>query len=93
MGYIGRPGIGLVMIRQINSPYHTKINKYIASISVYTLIPLSVTVALATGAVLSTCLTPTLKVVDVSIFPFISLTTLFCTFFLSQNKSGEEFHI
>ena len=47
MGYIGRPGIGLVRICQINLPYHTNINKSISSISVDNLIPLVGMVALA----------------------------------------------
>ena len=48
MGYNGRPGIGLVRIRQINSPYHTKINNYITSSSLDTIISLAVKVAIAT---------------------------------------------
>ena len=48
----GRPGIGLVRIRQINSPYHTNINKSITISSVYTIIPLAGKVALATWAII-----------------------------------------
>ena len=43
-----RPGIGLVRIRQINSPYHTNVSKSIPSSSVDTQIPLAGNVALAT---------------------------------------------
>ena len=42
------PGLGLARIWQINSPYHTNINRYITSSSVDTLIPSSGKVALAT---------------------------------------------
>ena len=49
MGYSDRPGIGLVRIRKINSPYHTNINKSIPSSSVYTLTPLAGKVELATS--------------------------------------------
>ena len=48
MGYNGRPGIGLVRIWQIISPYHTNIDKSIASSSEYTLIHFEGKVALAT---------------------------------------------
>ena len=48
LGYSGRPGIGLERIRQINLPYHTKLNKSIRSGSVDTQIPLAGKVALAT---------------------------------------------
>ena len=48
LGYSGRPGIGLVRIRQINSPYHTNFSKSIPSSSVDTQIPLAGKVALAT---------------------------------------------
>ena len=48
MGYSERPGIGLVRIRKINSPYHTSISKSITSSSVDTLITLAGKVALAT---------------------------------------------
>ena len=41
-------GVGLVRIRQINSPYHTTIGKSITSIIVDTIIPLAVKVHLAT---------------------------------------------
>ena len=44
----GRPGIGLVRIPQINSPYHTNFIKSITSSSVDTRIPLAGKVALAT---------------------------------------------
>ena len=50
MGYSGRPGIGLVRIRKINSAYHTNIDKSIASSSVDTLIPLGGKLALATSS-------------------------------------------
>ena len=43
-----RPVIGLVRIRQINSPYHTNFSKSIPSSSVDTQIPLAGKVALAT---------------------------------------------
>ena len=43
-----RPGIGLVRICQINSPYHTNFSKSIPSSSVDTQIPLAGKVALAT---------------------------------------------
>ena len=43
-----RHGIGLVRIRQINSPYHTNFSKSIPSSSVDTQIPLAGKVALAT---------------------------------------------
>ena len=43
------PGIGLVRIQQLNSPYHTKVNKYILSSSVDIQIPLAGKVALDTG--------------------------------------------
>ena len=46
--YSGRPGIGLVRIRQINSPYHTNVSKSIPSSSVDTQISLAGKVALAT---------------------------------------------
>ena len=46
-----------------------------------------------TGAVISPWLTPTLKGMEVSIFPIISLTTCFHTLFWSQKKIGEEIHI
>ena len=49
MGYNGRPGIGLVRIRQINSPYHTNFSKSTPSSSVDTQIPLAGKVAIATG--------------------------------------------
>ena len=48
LGYSGRPGIGLVRIRQINSPYNTNISKSIPSSSVDNQIPISGKVALAT---------------------------------------------
>ena len=48
MGYNGMPGIGLVRIRQINSPYYTNISKYIPSSSVNTLTPLAEKVAQGT---------------------------------------------
>ena len=48
MGYNGRPRIGLVRIRKINSLYHTNINKSINISSVYTVITLECKVALAT---------------------------------------------
>ena len=43
-----RPGIGLVRIWQINSPYHTNFSKSIPSSSVDTQIPLAGKVVLAT---------------------------------------------
>ena len=49
MGNNGRPGIGLVRIQKINSPYHTKVSKSIPSSSVDTRIPLEGKVALATS--------------------------------------------
>ena len=48
LGYSRRPGIGLVRIRQINSPYHTNVSKSIPSSSVDTHISLAGKVALAT---------------------------------------------
>ena len=48
MGYSGRPGIWLVRIRKINSPYHTRISKYIPSSSVDILISLAGKVAIST---------------------------------------------
>ena len=44
------PGIGLVRIRQINSPYHTNFSKSIPSSSVDNKIPLAGKVALSTYA-------------------------------------------
>ena len=44
------PGIGLVRIRKINSPYHTNFSKSIPSSSVDTQIPLAGKVALALSA-------------------------------------------
>ena len=41
LGYSGRPGIGLVKIRQINSTYHTNFSKSIPSTSVESQIPLA----------------------------------------------------
>ena len=43
-----RPGIGFMRIWQLNSPYHTKVNKSIPSSSVDTQITLAGKVALAT---------------------------------------------
>ena len=48
LGYSGRPGIGLLRIQKINSPYHTNFSKSIPSSSVDTQIPLAGKVALAT---------------------------------------------
>ena len=48
MGHNERPGIGLVSIRQINSPYHTNLSKSIPSSSVDNQIPLAGKVVLAT---------------------------------------------
>ena len=48
MGYNGKPIIGLVRIRKINSPYHTNVNNSITSSSVDNLIPLAGKVTLAT---------------------------------------------
>ena len=48
MCYSWRPGIGLVKIQKINSPYHTNINKSITSVSIDRLEPLAGKVALAT---------------------------------------------
>ena len=48
LGQSGRPGIRLVRIRQINSPYHTNFSKSIPSIIVDTQIPLAGKVVLAT---------------------------------------------
>ena len=46
-----------------------------------------------TGPMLYPCFTSTLKGIEVTIFPIISLTTIVCTFFWSQNKSREDIHI
>ena len=48
MGHNGRPGIGLVIIRKIKSPYHTNISKSIPSSGVDTQITLGGKVALST---------------------------------------------
>ena len=48
MVYSGRHGLGLVRIQQTNSPYQTNKNKSIISSSIYTLIPLTGKVVLAT---------------------------------------------
>ena len=48
LGYSGRPGIGLVRIREINLPYQTNVSKSIPSSSADTQIPLAGKVALAT---------------------------------------------
>ena len=50
-----RPGIGLVSIRKINSPYHTNISKSIHSSSVDTQIPLAGKLALATYVSVNKC--------------------------------------